>query len=77
MLWHVLYTNCTCAHMCKYDCDSLNQHIMYAYRSKVSKFANGFEVHSIYQTTDPTAAQAAPGKQVFVKYRGTLENGKV
>lgn len=46
-------------------------------RSKVTKFANGFEVHSMFQTTDPSAAAAAPGKQVFVKYKGTLANGKV
>ena len=50
---------------------------VYVCRSKVTKFANGFEVHSLYQTTDPNAAVAAPGRQVFMKYRGTLENGKV
>lgn len=46
-------------------------------RSKVTKFANGFEVHSLFETTDAGAPSAAGGKQVYVKYRGTLENGKV
>jgi hypothetical protein len=46
-------------------------------RLKHSKFANGFEVMSLQESSNPNASQAAPGKFLYVRYKGTLPNGKV
>ena len=44
---------------------------------KHTKFANGFEVQQVRESSNPNAPQAQLGKSIVVKYRGTLPNGKV
>lgn len=46
-------------------------------RMKHTKFANGFEVQQLRESSNPNAPQAQLGKTIAVKYRGTLTNGKV
>ena len=46
-------------------------------RMKHTKFANGFEVQQVRESSNPAAPQAQLGKTIVVKYRGMLPNGKV
>lgn len=45
-------------------------------KQKVRKYENGFQIEDLAMG-QPDGPLAKPGQKVFVKYRGTLTNGKV
>ena len=45
-------------------------------KTKIRKFENGFQIEDL-SMGQPDGPLAKPGQKVFVKYRGSLTNGKV